>query len=360
MSKSSSEKKKKKSEKSKSSSSENELIYRAPIPLDVYLTSIEPRHNFHNNDYSCGYSNEKVSPDPLLQAIDTYARKIGIGTMLDDEGYADMNPTIRKKFSSFLNTWQVYSSQSPSIYEQMKRDLPALTQPIVLYRGYSQGIDGPQPEISTRWDMGLRSCSLSQAFASKFFTSNNPNSCCVRLDVLPGLYVLPMFRYMRHGIGTEYEIMVPGMLRVHVVDANLIPEGQKQMPAPPVDYKCDNDQYFVQEHDGPLPKVKFFFILSEAGSDIQYHPNFTDQKSNLRVGGGKSIYLNDENKLGFGNPSSIIQKYIASHIKLKSTNHSPLKKQMTSKLKYEPLNLYKQRSFMPNAIAAGGRKSRKK
>ena len=179
---------------------------------------------------------------------------------------------------------------------------------------------GEPPKIGTTIEnKGLRSCTLSQAFADKFFTTSNANSFLARVDVLPGIHVLPMFSYAGKGIFTEFEVMVNLNLRVHVVDPTLILEGQIEMPPPPLDYKCDSQKYNreMQTHHKNLKKVTFYFILSEPGTDIEYYPNFEDPETKIKVGGG--IRLNDRTQLGGGNPETIINAYIARHKKRKGT-----------------------------------------
>lgn len=290
------------------------------MPFDVYLRSLNPAIPFHNNDGECPrHASPEHDSEPLFEAISDYAREFGLGDLIDDKFVGKLKKKFHKDFSHFIGEWQVNSFQSPTIYEKMKTLLPPLTQPIVLYRGYSTGMGKP-PEIGTTMDnMGLRSCSLSQGFADKFFTTSDANSFLARVDVLPGIHVLPMLTYSGKGIFTEFEVMVNLNLRVHVVDPTLILEGQIEMPPPPLDYKCDSQKYSLQTHNANLKKVTFYFILSEPGTEVEYYPNFEDPETKMKVGGGKAIRLNDENQLGGGNAEKIINAYIARHKKRRGT-----------------------------------------
>lgn len=311
------------SKSSSKSPSKKSVVYHAPIPFDVYLNSVKPAVTFHNNSSECTDPYiPKHNPTNLMIEMMHYADIIGIGGMLD-KGTISLTDKLERIFTRLMTAWQSASfdnNSRPSVvlYDSMKKNLPLLKKPIVLYRGYEKGIDEP-PEIGAKWDMGLRSCSLSQGFADKFFASK-ATAFVARVDVLPGQYVLPLLSFGQDGLLTEFEVVVNGM-RVHVVDPTLILEGQTEMPPPPMDYRCEHHKYTISTHTRNLKKVKFFFILSEPGTDIEYYPNFMDKKTKLKIGGGKALHLNDNNKLGVGNSETIIRDYMARHKNPRKKTH---------------------------------------
>ena len=317
--------------------------YRAPIPFDEYLTQAqESAENFHNCEFSCEkdiVTGITPNPEPLMQQLVNYARTvIGLGPILDS-----------KKSKLFdVGNWQAASSQTNrnKIQEELRRIAPLTQQPIVLYRGYGERIDeGDQPQVGTSWDFGMRSCTLSQTFAN-LFVSNKEHPLQARIDVLPRNNVIPLFNYFARGKATEFEIVVLGEQRVHVVDPTFIKNGHSDFPLPPLDTGCHMKKFHYER------KVDFYFILSETGSNINYYPNF-DNDVNMLVGGGKAIRLNDNNKLGFGNPESIISAYIASRKPKRVTKKMPLVKLTTAHPAFRSNALHP--AFERNAIAAGAK-----
>lgn len=309
------------SKKGRVSEEGSEEICRAPIPFDVYLRSLDPEIPFHNNNGDCAdeYSPE-YNRENLLVQLAVYAHKVGLGPMLDPDSIY-LNSKIERFFSTFITRWQAHAKQSIKIFDLVKTHLPPLTRPLVLYRGYNTGIDGEQPEVGQTWDMGLRSCSLSQGFADAFFTSSHANSFVARIDVMQGLHVLPLLHYGHEGLLSEFEILVEGNLRVHVLDPSLVPEGRTEMPPPPMDYKCP-DKYFLFAHTENLKRIQHYFVLSLPGTTVEYYPNFED-RSTVRVGGGKPILLTDRNSVGTGKPEAVLRSYLAKKKRVKRSVRRP-------------------------------------
>ena len=275
----------------------------APMPFDVYISLLTPPRKFANASIHAVRQREgKRQPDGffLINILERYQ---------DDIGLEDVRDTEIK-----LGRWQSNSFQELGIFN-MNLHVPPLTDAIVVYRGFAQGITGDQPTPGTDFQMrSANSFSFSFGFVSKMFTTSDPRSLTVRADILPGVRVLLANEYFHANIITEYEVIVPGTgVRVHVFPADRVLEGQRNMDPPPVVYGYKSDSTSRSYHDGPLKKISFYFIVSMPGQTIENYQCMypTERRGGGRyLRGGTGINISDDNALAIGNVGKIMNSFI--------------------------------------------------
>jgi len=287
----------------------------APIPLDVVLNEANPKLRFINvsneveradqrpdqikrikaydpdDEYEYEYDaddDDKDCPrydgDLIVYLMKRYMLTAGMGHIVN---YVNVNQKIiRSKVSS--SNWQVNSIGNRRPIESLfdMHDFPVVQRPTVLYRGYRSGM-GTMPQIGDEIDFGVRSAALSLGFVVGFATGKNPESFVARIDIMPGVKILPLFNYPDKVIATEFECIVDGRSdgnQCIVHDPTEVIEGTANMLGPPFEfsgYKYPDSKYkFIHRN---LPKIKLYLVISPRGSQFAYNPNYHAKPSKSRL-----------------------------------------------------------------------------
>ena len=278
---------------------------RASRSFDRYLIDLNPATPFANMSIHCPDANSNPNLPTFADALDGFAVESGV-----DEIERVLKSRAARELRSQFNRWKDVPS-SGATQKQVESVLPALKRPLTLYRAYIRGIHGVQPVVGSDYDIGSKepflSFSLSQAFIARFTGKRNIETLHVRLDAMPGTFIVPITRDIYgNSLFSECEVIVPNFYRVHVYDPTTVIEGRVRVPSPPMTFGC------LEEPLDTLPMIDYFFIMSLPGTVVEYYPNYQDPTSSVPTGGNRALRLNDGNQLGVGNVHEIIHRHIRS------------------------------------------------
>ena len=162
---------------------------------------------------------------------------------IDEEKY---DPTTI--FRDMKESVRAYIADSTDIHLDLENDqfndhvpnldaafemIPEITEPITVYRVYQTGGIDPEKGTVMTSDRYL-STSLSQTFVDKCFASHSATNVFVRIDIMPGMKVLPVLNYEKWGNGgytTEFEILLPRNACVLPARVEFAPEYHVQKTA---------------------------------------------------------------------------------------------------------------------------------
>jgi hypothetical protein len=256
---------------------------------------------------------------PFKEAILEYANLNGLGGILEAR---NRDRETKERFDLFDEKWQLDSvniNDSQDTLDkyttQIKTVLPPLDQALALFRVYTRGFRKEPIPGHVFPFKGMKSTALSLQYTNEFSywsLADREKIVFTRIDVLPNTHVYFLPRYRQNNICSETEVVVTGNQRVHVYDASLCLEGRQEMREPPVEYRC-TEYHYDESHPSFLPKVKYFFIISEPGRSFEYYPNYQGDETPLHVtfaGGGVALKISDENQLGYGNIYEIMDRFI--------------------------------------------------
>ena len=315
------------------------MTFYAPEPLDVYLSKNRTADGlpFYNTNYACGNPRTGENSDTLMKALEDYCEK-------EDNKFYEIWRAYKAK-GELWSSWQQGQLGNATMDESVdqlkemvqKRGIGQRRKPVVLYRAYAYGFDtGETPRVgSDYFPESYRSFSLSYQFAHQFRSlKRHPQKIIVRLDVLPGIDTLiPVLEYNHGGVWTEFEVIVPSSVRVHVFHPNQCHEGRTNMPFPPLISGCPGNFVNDIRDTERMQKVAFFFVISVPGTTVEYFPDYTSEeegapllmseqrkarvkKNGATSGGGRGLILTDNNCLGIGKVPDIIEPFIDEFFKL--------------------------------------------
>jgi hypothetical protein len=258
---------------------------------------------------------------PLMEAINEYASMLKINDMIATI------PTI-KGFSELIKRWQTGSkhiNENPLYSFQFYNwttQLPPLTEAITLYRLYKTGIFPAPTEKTTMFQFGARSYSLSLSFCKYFEDVGSPtedSAVYSRVDVLPGVNVLPMLNYdgADFQLPTEFEIALLPDARLHSFPVGGIPENNPSGLE-------SNIRFPGSAAPMISPKIDFYFVVSQPGTIVDYTPY---RSSRITIeGGGKQMLTDKDRYLVSGNQSIHVKmdKIMAAH--KRKTKRKPKRK----------------------------------
>jgi len=237
----------------------------------------------------------------MMSAIYDYADLIGLTPIIS---------AIPRPLNALIKIWQTGSKQINDNYERSRQfheltnRLPPLTEPVTLYRAYKQGIM-PEPDSSDKninFQNGIRSYSISLRFCQYFSTTGAANSDLLysRVDVMPGVHVVPMFEYdtEEFDFPTEFEIALLSDARLHCLPNDI--DERSPTPAPDLDFS--GLRYKAGQKN---PVIKFWFIVSNPNTAVDYTPYRSKQ---VRITGGGIKKLTDKDKYVVHGNMSIHEK----------------------------------------------------
>jgi len=237
----------------------------------------------------------------MMSAIYEYADRIRLTPIIS---------AIPPPLNALIKIWQTGSKQINDNYErstqfhELTKRLPPLTEPLTLYRAYKQGIM-PEPDSSDKninFQNGIRSYSISLRFCQYFSTTGVANSDLLysRVDVMPGVHVVPMFEYdtEEFDFPTEFEIALLSDARLHCLPNDIDERGPT--PAPNLDFS--GLKYKAGQTN---PTIKFWFIVSKPNTAVDYTPYGSRQ---VKVTGGGIKKLTDKDKYVVHGNMSIHEK----------------------------------------------------
>lgn len=264
---------------------------RATIPFDVWVLKT------YNEKDGILINHRFREFSPLQEKINEYAGIVGLGGIIAASKV--------KRIEDFVEKCQINTCQDVRMHAIIERGLPALTQPLTLYRVFINYFKAP--EINTLVTLNpYTAFSLSQSYVELFNTGKE--GVFVRCDVMPGIHVLPALKYHSGGsVYSEFEILVNGKYQVHALDPRLVAEGRSRTMAAPI-YYGDNEPTKFENYS----QITAFFVLSLPGACYTYYPEHdTDQTIVVGMAGGrKKIVLNARNSIGIGDVNSIIHNYL--------------------------------------------------
>jgi len=227
--------------------------------------------------------------------------------------YADLvqlNTAIPPALTKLIETWQTGSKTINDNYDRsiefhrLAKGLPPLQAPLTLYRAYKQGII-PEPDRSDKninFQNGIRSYSISLRFCQYFSTTGvaNSNLLYSRVDVLPGIHVVPMFEYDtdEFDFPTEFEVALLSDARLHCLPNDI--DERRPTPAPNLDFSG------LKYKPGDMnPSIQFWFIVSPPNTTVDYTPYRSTQ---VKISGGGIKKLTDKDKYVVHGNMSIHEK----------------------------------------------------
>ena len=150
------------------------------------------------------------------------------------------------------------------------KHIPPITKPITIYRVYNTGgIQSAEGELnrSSRY----LSTSLSQTFVDKCFSDHSPTSINVRIDIMPGMKILPVMNYEKWGkyadTSTQFEILLPRNAGLY--DPELGRNAAAECDQIP-EFEVNNSAIPLITGLGPrntveLPTIDYHFIVAPQG-----------------------------------------------------------------------------------------------
>jgi len=274
---------------------------------DQYFIDLNPQTPFANMSIDCPGANYNPNAIAFNDALDDFALESGLDAIerVYNNKRNQTSNTLRTQFKNWKDNPVTRATQA-----QLEAALPALSHPLTLYRNYKWGINGTQPVAGSDYDIGSQcnflSFSTSLAYIHAFGGSVKlPESIYVRLDAMPGTYIVPFLRRPFKHLQSEFEVLVPNFYRVHVFDPKTVQEGRVPASHPPLTFGCHE-----MVKTAPLPLIDYFFIMSLPGTVVDYSPDYRDPSTRVRLGGSRKLRLHDGNQLGVGNVHDLIHRFM--------------------------------------------------
>jgi len=240
-----------------------------------------------------------------------------------------LTPNHTKALHEYVKSSDPFQRSSPEInpsigfLDEIFAAIPPLTCGIVVFKKYSNGIRPTGVNMQIKPQNRFISTSLSYTFVceAKFQEIDNPNVTLVRMELLPGMKIIPVLSWEKWTGGggyskTQFEILLPRYAQAYVLPEIFIshPESLISQPIPilmdTMPFNKNPDKEFImndkitQLHSGvlTLPRINYHFIISSSSmSGSCYLKLFFNTGNPLSIPlywkqNGGSVNILDKNK----------------------------------------------------------------